>query len=99
MSIISLLNEQLKNNLSKTTKDLIISMSEQFNLPHKELLKIWNELNPEFNHNFNHVKVVIEDEEEIIVRKPKVEDEEEIIVRKPSVIGAKTYKAKFIIED
>jgi len=81
MSIISLLNEQLKNNLNKTTKDLIISMSEQFKLPHKDLLNIWNELNPEFKHNFNHVKVV--DEEVIIVRKP--EDEEVIIVKKPRV--------------
>jgi predicted LPLAT superfamily acyltransferase len=83
MSIISLLNEQLKNNLNKTTKDLIISMSEQFKLPHKDLLNIWNELNPEFKHNFNHVKVV--DEEVIIVRKPRVEDEEVIIVKKPRV--------------
>lgn len=84
MSIISLLNEQLKNNLNKTTKDLIISMSEQFKLPHKDLLNIWNELNPEFKHNFNHVKVV--DEEVIIVRKPRVEDEEVIIVKKPRVM-------------
>ena len=83
MSIISLLNEQLKNNLNKTTKDLIISMSEQFKLPHKDLLNIWNELNPEFKHNFNHAKVV--DEEVIIVRKPRVEDEEVIIVKKPRV--------------
>lgn len=83
MSIISLLNEQLKNNLNKTTKDLIISMSEQFKLPHKDLLNIWNELTPEFKHNFNHVKVV--DEEVIIVRKPRVEDEEVIIVKKPRV--------------
>lgn len=85
MSIISLLNEQLKNNLNKTTKDLIISMSEQFDLSHKDLLNIWNELNPEFKHNFNYSKVVIEDEEVIIVKKPKVEDEEIIIVKKPRV--------------
>jgi len=84
MSIISLLNEQLKNNLNKTTKDLIISMSEQFNLQHKDILNIWNELNPEFKHNFNHVK--IDDEEVIVVRKPVIEDEEEIIVvKKPKV--------------
>jgi len=84
MSIISLLNEQLKNNLNKTTKDLIISMSEQFNLQHKDLLNIWNELNPEFKHNLNHVK--IDDEEEIIVvRKPVIEDEEVIVVKKPRV--------------
>ena len=85
MSIISLLNEQLKNNLNKTTKDLIVSMSEQFSLPHKDLLNIWNELNPEFKHNFNHVKVIVEDEEVIIVKKPRVEDEEVIIVKKPRV--------------
>ena len=85
MSIISLLNEQLKNNLNKTTKDLIISMSEQFNLSHKDLLNTWNELNPDFKHNFNYVKFVIEDEEEIIVKKPKVEEEDVIIVRKPRV--------------
>jgi hypothetical protein len=84
MSIISLLNEQLKNNLNKTTKDLIISMSEQFNLQHKDLLNIWNELNPEFKHNFNHVKV--DDDEVIVVRKPIVEDDEEVIVvKKPRV--------------
>ena len=83
MSIISLLNEQLKNNLNKTTKDLIISMSEQFNLQHKDLLNIWNELNPEFKHNFNHVKV--DDDEVIVVRKPRVEDEEVIIVKKPRI--------------
>ena len=86
MSIISLLNEQLKNNLNKTTKDLIISMSEQFNLQHKDLLNIWNELNPEFKHNFNHVKIDDDDEEVIVVRKPVIEDEEEIIVvKKPRV--------------
>jgi thiamine phosphate synthase YjbQ (UPF0047 family) len=84
MSIISLLNEQLKNNLNKTTKDLIISMSEQFNLQHKDLLNIWNELNPEFKHNFNHVKID-EDDEVIVVRKPIVEDEDVIIVKKPRV--------------
>ena len=83
MSIISLLNEQLKNNLNKTTKDLIISMSEQFNLQHQDLLNIWNELNPEFKHKFNHVKV--DDDEVIVVRKPRVEDEEVIIVKKPRV--------------
>jgi hypothetical protein len=83
MSIISLLNEQLKNNLNKTTKDLIISMSEQFNLQHKDLLNTWNELNPEFKHNFNHVKV--DDDEVIVVRKPRVEDEEVIIVKKPRI--------------
>ena len=84
MSIISLLNEQLKNNLNKTTKDLIISMSEQFNLQHKDLLNIWNELNPEFKHNFNHVKID-EDGEVIVVRKPRLEDEDVIIVKKPRV--------------
>ena len=85
MSIISLLNEQLKNNLNKTTKELIISMSEQFNLQHKDLLNIWNELNPEFKHNFNYVKVD-DDEEVIVVRKHVIEDEEEIIVvKKPRV--------------
>jgi hypothetical protein len=84
MSIISLLNEQLKNNLNKTTKDLIISMSEQFNLQHKDLLNIWNELNPEFKHNFNHVKID-EDDEVIVVRKPRLEDEDVIIVKKPRV--------------
>ena len=86
MSIISLLNEQLKNNLNKTTKDLIVSMSEQFSLHHKDLLNIWNELNPEFKHNFNHVKVIVEDEEVIIVKKPRVEDEEVIIVKKPKIM-------------
>ncbi len=97
MSIISLLNEQLKNNLNKTTKDLIISITEQFNLDHKDLLNIWNELNPEFKHNFNYVKVddeeevivvrkpVIEDEEVIVVKKPVIEDEEVIVVKKPRV--------------
>ena len=86
MSIISLLNEQLKNNLNKTTKDLIISMSEQFNLQHKDLLNIWNELNPEFKHNFNYVKIDDDDEEVIVVRKPIVEDDEEVIVvKKPRV--------------
>jgi hypothetical protein len=48
-----------------------------------DVLNIWNELNPEFKHNFNHVKVV--DEEVIIVRKPRVEDEEVLIVKKPRV--------------
>ncbi len=84
MSIISLLNEQLKNNLNKTTKDLIVSMSEQFNLQHKDLLNIWNELNPEFKHNFNYVKVD-DDEEVIVVRTPVIEDEEVIVVRKPVI--------------
>jgi len=94
MSVISLLNEQLKNTLNKTTKELIISMSDQFNLPYKELLNIWNEINPSFKHNFerkvtiedfDEVQVVIEDEEVIINRKVVIEDEEVIIVKKPRV--------------
>ena len=110
MSVISLLSEQLKNNLNVTTKDLIISLSKQFNLPHKDLLNIWNNLNPDFKYNFNYIAehkeqvyrptVIIEDEEEIIVRKPKapviIEDEEEIIVRKAKV---DRHKVKVTIED
>ncbi len=91
MSVISLLNEQLKTTLNKTTKELIISMSDQFNLPYKELLNIWNEINPSFKHNFerkvtiedfDEVQVVIEDEEVIINHKVVIEDEEVIINHK-----------------
>lgn len=95
MSVISLLNEQLKNTLNKTTKELIISISDQFNIPYKELLNMWNEVNPSFKHNFERkvtidedddVKITIEDEEVIVVKKPRVEDEEVIVVKKPRVI-------------
>ncbi len=89
MSIISLLNEQLKNNLNKTTKELIISVSEKFNMPYDNLLNIWNKINPDFKYNFEYAKVVVEDEEVIIKPKFVVEDEEVII--KP--------KKKLIIED
>ncbi len=84
MSVISLLNEQLKNTLNKTTKELIISISDQFNIPYKDLLNMWNEVNPSFKHNFER-KVII-DEDVIIVKKPRVEDEEVIVVKKPRVI-------------
>ena len=95
MSVISLLNEQLKHTLNKTTKELIISISDQFNIPYKDLLNIWNDVNPSFKHNFerkvtidedDEVKITIEDEEVIVVKKPRVEDEEVIIVKKPRVI-------------
>ena len=62
MSVISLLNEQLKNNLNKTTKELLFSISDKFNLPYDSLLNSWNKLNPEFNCNFT--KIVIEDDDE-----------------------------------
>jgi len=76
-------------------------MSEQFNLQHKDLLNIWNELNPEFKHNFNHVKVDDDEEEVIVVRKPVI-DEEEIIVRKPVIDDEEIIvvkKPRVIIED
>ena len=62
MSVISLLNEQLKNNLNKTTRELLFSISDKFNLPYESLLNSWNKLNPEFNFNFT--KIVIEDDDE-----------------------------------
>jgi hypothetical protein len=79
MSVISLLNEQLKNNLNKTTKELIISVSEKFSMPYETLLNIWNKINPEFKHNFELTKIVIEDE--IIVNHKIVIEDEEIIVK------------------
>ena len=86
MSVISLLNEQLKNNLNKTTKELIISVSEKFNMPYENLLNIWNKINPEFKHNFELTKIVIEDEEVIINHKILIEDEEIIIKPKKQLL-------------
>jgi hypothetical protein len=95
MSVISLLNEQLKNNLNKTTRELLFSISDKFNLPYESLLNTWNKINPEFNCNFT--KIVIEDDmkpviEDVIV-KPVIEDEE-IIVKSS---GSK--KIQIVIED
>jgi hypothetical protein len=86
MSVISLLNEQLKNNLNKTTKELIISISEKFNMPYENLLNIWNKINPEFKHNFELTKIVIEDEEIIVNHKIVIEDEEIIIKPKKQLL-------------
>jgi len=95
MSVISLLNEQLKNNLNKTTRELLFSISDKFNLPYESLLNSWNKLNPEFNCNFT--KIVIEDDDEKhiedVIVKPVIEDEE--IIVKPS--GSK--KIQIVIED
>lgn len=102
MSIISLLNEQLKNTLNRTTKDLILSVSNQFNLPYKELLNIWNEVNPSFKHNFE-TKVTIEDD--IKEHKITIEDDDDprnIVVEKPEdedVIVVKRAPRKIVIED
>jgi hypothetical protein len=89
MSVISLLNEQLKNNLNKSTKELIISVSEKFNMPYENILNIWNKINPEFKHNFELTKIVIEDEEIIVNHKIVIEDE--VIIVKP--------KKQLLIED
>ena len=86
MSVISLLNEQLKNNLNKTTKELIISVSEKFNMPCEKLLNIWNKINPEFKHNFELTKIVIEDEEIIVNHKIVIEDEEIIVNHKKHLL-------------
>ncbi len=86
MSVISLLNEQLKNNLNKTTKELIISVSEKFNMPYENLLNIWNKINPEFKHNFELTKIVIEDEEVIVNHKIVIEDEEIIVKPKKNLL-------------
>ncbi len=86
MSFISLLNEQLKNNLNKTTKELIISVSEKFNMPYENLLNIWNKINPEFKHNFELTKIVIEDEEIIVNHKIMIEDEEIIVKPKKNLL-------------
>jgi hypothetical protein len=86
MSVISLLNEQLKNNLNKTTKELIISVSEKFNMPYENLLNIWNKINPEFKHNFELTKIVIEDEEIIVNHKIVIEDEEIIVKPKKQLL-------------
>ncbi len=86
MSVISLLNEQLKNNLNKTTKELIISVSEKFNMPYENLLNIWNKINPEFKHNFELTKIVIEDEEIIVNHKIMIEDEEIIVKPKKQLL-------------
>uniref|UniRef100_A0A6C0DMV9 Uncharacterized protein n=1 Tax=viral metagenome TaxID=1070528 RepID=A0A6C0DMV9_9ZZZZ len=95
MSVISLLNEQLKNNLNKTTRELLFSVSDKFNLPYESLLNTWNKINPEFNCNFT--KIVIEDDDEKhiedVIVKPVIEDEE--IIVKPS--GSK--KIQIVIED
>ena len=95
MSVISLLNEQLKNNLNKTTRELLFSVSDKFNLPYESLLNSWNKLNPEFNCNFT--KIVIEDDDEKhiedVIVKPVIEDEE-IIVKSS---GSK--KIQIVIED
>lgn len=86
MSVISLLNEQLKNNLNKTTKELIISVSEKFNMPYENLLNIWNKINPEFKHNFELTKIVIEDDEIIVTHKIVIEDEEIIVKPKKNLL-------------
>ncbi len=86
MSVISLLNEQLKNNLNKTTKELIISVSEKFNMPYENLLNIWNKINPEFKHNFELTKIVIEDDEIIVNHKIVIEDEEIIVKPKKNLL-------------
>lgn len=86
MSVISLLNEQLKNNLNKTTKELIISVSEKFNTPYENLLNIWNKINPEFKHNFELTKIVIEDDEIIVNHKIVIEDEEIIVKPKKQLL-------------
>jgi hypothetical protein len=86
MSVIYLLNEQLKNNLNKTTKELIISVSEKFNMPYENLLNIWNKINPEFKHNFELTKIVIEDEEIIVNHKIVIEDEEIIVKPKKQLL-------------
>ncbi len=86
MSVISLLNEQLKNNLNKTTKELIISVSEKFNMPYENLLNIWNKINPEFKHNFELTKIVIEDEDVIVNHKIVIEDEEIIVKPKKQLL-------------
>ncbi len=86
MSVISLLNEQLKNNLNKTTKELIISVSEKFNMPYENLLNIWNKINPEFKHNFELTKIVIEDDEIIVNHKIVIEDEEIIVKPKKQLL-------------
>ncbi len=86
MSVISLLNEQLKNNLNKTTKELIISVSEKFNLPYDNLINIWNKVNPEFKHSFELTKIVIEDEEIIVNHKIIIEDEDIIIKPKKQLL-------------
>jgi hypothetical protein len=86
MSVISLLNEQLKNNLNKSTKELIISVSEKFNLPYDNLLNIWNKVNPEFKHNFELTKIVIEDEEIIVNHKIIIEDEDIIVKPKKQLL-------------
>jgi hypothetical protein len=61
MSVISLLNEQLKNNLNKSTKELLFSISKNFNVPYEYLLNSWNNINPEFKTEYR--KIVIEDDE------------------------------------
>jgi len=86
MSVISLLNEQLKNNLNKSTKELIISVSEKFNMPYENLLNIWNKINPEFKHNFELTKIVIEDDEIIVNHKIVIEDEEIIVKTKKHLL-------------
>jgi hypothetical protein len=86
MSVIYLLNEQLKNNLNKTTKELIISVSEKFNMPYENLLNIWNKINPEFKHNFELTKIVIENEEIIVNHKIVIEDEEIIVKPKKQLL-------------
>ncbi len=91
MSVISLLNEQLKNNLNKTTKELIISVSEKFNLPYDNLINIWNKVNPEFKHSFELTKIVIEDEDEDVIVNHKIVIEDEEIIVKP--------KKNLLIED
>ena len=93
MSVISLLSKQLNNVLNNNTKNVIISMSEKFNVPYKDLLEIWNKINPDFSFKFNYYTekkllfidddepqkkvLVIEDEEEPQKKVLVIEDEEE----------------------
>ena len=56
MSVISLLSKQLNNVLDTNTKNIIISITEKFNVPYKDLIEVWNKVNPDFKVRFNYFK-------------------------------------------
>jgi hypothetical protein len=55
-------------------------------MPYENLLNIWNKINPEFKHNFELTKIVIEDEEIIVNYKIVIEDEEIIVKPKKQLL-------------
>ncbi len=59
MSLNSLIDEQIKNTLSRTTNTVINSISEKLDISKDMLIDIWNSLNKDFKIKHKPSTIVI----------------------------------------